>query len=142
MNQDNEKSKTKPAPVAAMPPQAGEAAARRDPWWWVERCVWTEAMLTRLTSREPADRVWFRLWDKTYAPANLQRAFHKVQSKGGSAGVDRWTVERMEKQLEPELAGLQVQLRSGKYRPQPVLRRYIDKPGSKEKRPLIPVTAQ
>ena len=87
MNRNDEENKTKPAPVAAMPPQAGEAAARRDPRWWVERCVWTEAMLTRLTSRESADRVWFRLWDKTYAPANLQRAFHKVQSKGGSAGT-------------------------------------------------------
>jgi hypothetical protein len=32
-------------------------------------------MLTRLTSGESADRVWFRLWDKTYAPANLDCAF-------------------------------------------------------------------
>ena len=38
------------------PKQAGEA---RDPWWWVERCVWTERMLTRLTSSESANRVWF-----------------------------------------------------------------------------------
>ena len=40
-------------------------------------------MLTRLASGEPADRVWFRLWDKTYAPANLQRAFDKVWRNGG-----------------------------------------------------------
>ena len=47
-------NETKLATVAAVPPskQAGEA---RDPWWWVERCVWTERMLTRLTSREPAN---------------------------------------------------------------------------------------
>ena len=69
MNQNNERQ---PASVAATPQQAGEA---RDPWWWVERCVWTERMLTRLTSGESADRVWFRLWDKTYAPANLDCAF-------------------------------------------------------------------
>ena len=48
----------KPTPVAATPKQAGEA---RDPWWWVERTVWTERMLTRLTSGEQADRVWFAL---------------------------------------------------------------------------------
>ena len=47
---------TKPAPVAATPQQVGEA---RDPWWWVERSVWTERMLTRLTPSESANRAWF-----------------------------------------------------------------------------------
>jgi hypothetical protein len=54
-----------PAPVAATPKQAGETRDR-DPWWWVERCVWTEHMLTRLTRSEPANRVWYSLLDKTY----------------------------------------------------------------------------
>jgi len=69
MNQNNEQQ---PTSVAAAPQQAGEA---RDPWWWGERCVWSERMLTRLTSGDSADWVWFRLWDKTYAPANLDCAF-------------------------------------------------------------------
>ena len=89
MNQNDD---SKPAPVAAAPRQAGEAHPPRDPWWWVERGVWTERMLTRLTSGESADRVWFRLWDKTYAPANLHRAFEKVWRNGGSAGADAQTV--------------------------------------------------
>jgi hypothetical protein len=59
MEQNDE---TKPAPVAATPTQAGEA---RDPWWWVERTVWTERRLRRLTTSEPANRVWFTLVDKT-----------------------------------------------------------------------------
>jgi hypothetical protein len=59
MSQNDE---PKPTPVAATPKQVGAA---RDPWWWVERCVWTERMLTRLTAGESADRVWFALWDKT-----------------------------------------------------------------------------
>jgi hypothetical protein len=42
-------------------------------------------MLTRLTSGESADRVWFRLWDKTYAPANLASAFDKVWANPTSA---------------------------------------------------------
>ena len=59
-DQNNE---NKPATVAATPQQAGEA---HDRWWWVERSVWTERMLKRLTQSEPANRVWFRLVDKTY----------------------------------------------------------------------------
>jgi RNA-directed DNA polymerase len=116
MNQNDE---GKPAPVAATPQQAGEA---RDPWWWVERSVWTERMLTRLTDREPANRVWFRLADKTYAPANLASAFAKVWRKGGSAGADAQTVAHFARHAEAELARLQEQLRDGTYRPQPVRR--------------------
>jgi RNA-directed DNA polymerase len=93
-------------------------------------------MLTRLTSGETADRVWFRLWDKTYAPANLQSAFSKVWRNGGSAGADRQTVAHFARQGEAELARLHEQMRDGMYRPQPVRRAWIAKPGSKEQRPL------
>ena len=130
MNQNDE---DKPAPVAATPKQAGEA---RDPWWWVERSVWTERMLTRLTERESANRVWFTLVDKTYAPANLQSAFAKVWRNGGSAGADTQTVAHFARQAEAELARLHEQVREGTYRPQPVRRAWIPKPGSQEKRPL------
>jgi RNA-directed DNA polymerase len=132
MNQNNEQQ---PGPVfrAVGTKQAGEA---RDPWWWVERCVWTAPMLTRLTSGEPADRVWFALTDKTYAPANLQSAFQKVWRKGGCAGADEQTVAHFERQAEAELARLHEQMRDGTYRPQPVRRAWIPKPGSKERRPL------
>ena len=129
----NQNDENKPAPVAATPPQAGEA---RDPWWWVERSVWTERMLTRLASRESADRVWFRLVDKTYAPANLASAFKKVWQKGGSAGADAQTVAHYARNAEAELARMHEQLQDGTYRPQPVRRAWIPKPGSTEKRPL------
>jgi RNA-directed DNA polymerase len=135
MKQTNEKQ---PAPVPRPDgaKQAGEARPPRDPWWWVERGVWTERMLTRLTAGEPADRVWFALWDKTYAPANLQSAFEKVWRNGGSAGADGQTVAHFERQAEGELQRLHEQLRTGTYRPQPVRRVWIPKPGSKEPRPL------
>ena len=93
-------------------------------------------MLTRLTSGEPADRVWFRLWDKTYAPANLASAFEKVWRNGGSAGADEQTVAHFGRRAEEELQRLHEQLRDGSFRPQPVRRAWIAKPGSKEKRPL------
>jgi RNA-directed DNA polymerase len=122
--------------VATPPKQAGEAAPPRDPWWWVERCVWTERMLPRLTSREPANRVWFSLMDKTNAPANLQSALEEVWRNGGSAGVDAQTVAHFARQAEAELQKLHEQLRNGTYRPQPVRGAWIPKPGSTEQRPL------
>jgi RNA-directed DNA polymerase len=131
-------TETRPATVAAATPpkQAGEATPPRDPWGWVERSVWTERMLTRLTTSEPANRVWFSLLDKTYAPANLQSALQKVWRNGGSAGVDGQTVAHFARHVEQELARLHAQLRAGTYRPQPVRRAWIPKPGSNEKRPL------
>ncbi len=138
MNRNDENITTTPATVtkATSPKQAGEAPARRDPWWWVERRVWTKAMLTRLASREPANRVWFSLMDKTFAPANLHSAFHKVWQNGGSAGADAQTVAHFARRAEEELQRLHEQLRNGTYRPQPVRRAWIPKPGSQEKRPL------
>ena len=131
MKEQNDENK--PTPVAATPKQAGEA---RDRWWWVERSVWTERMLTRLTEREPANRVWFTLVDKTYAPANLASAFQKVLANDGCAGVDEQTVAHFERQGQAELARLNQQLREGTYQPQPLRRAWIAKPGSPEQRPL------
>jgi len=130
MNQNND---AKSAIVAATPQQV---EATRAPWWWVERTVWTERMLTRLTSGESADRVWFRLWDKTYASANLASAFHKVWRKGGSAGVDAQTVTHFAKHAQEELLWLAEQMMGGTYHPQPDRRAWIPKLGSKGKRPL------
>ena len=136
MNGNNEHLKTTPASVVATSQQAGETPARRDPLWWVERCVWTEAMWSRLASGEPASQVWFRLWDKTYAPANLQRAYEKVRRNGGSAGADEQTLAHFERHAERELQRLHEELRTGTYRPQPARRVWIPKPGSTEQRPL------
>ena len=84
MRQNNEKPEltgtSASAKSAARP--AGDIALR---WKWVERSVWTERMLMRLTDGEPANRVWFTLVDKTYAPANLASAFQKVWANDVSA---------------------------------------------------------
>ena len=139
MNQNDEskvKAPSLPASVAAAPQPAGEAASPREPWWGVERGVGTERRLTRLASSESADRVGFRLGDKTYAPANLPSAFEKVWRNGGSAGADEQTVAHFGRQEGEELRRLHEQLRAGTYRPQPVRRAWIAKPGSTEKRPL------
>jgi RNA-directed DNA polymerase len=132
MNQNDE---DKPARVTETPKQAGEAN-QRPRWWWVERAVWTEPMLSRLTQSEAANRVWFSLMDKTYATRNLQSAFEKVWQKDGCAGADRQTVAHFAQHAEDELTRLQEQMRQGTYRPQPVRRAWIPKLGSSEKRPL------
>jgi len=130
MNQMNEEG---PAPVAATPQQAGEA---RDRWSWVEQSIWTERMLSRLGSTEEQDQVWFRLIDKVYAPGNLESAYRKVMKNKGSAGIDGQSIEQYAKAKETELSLLHRQLTEGTYRPHPARRVWIDKLGSKDKRPL------
>src|SRR2546427_12835625 len=106
MNQKDEskvKTPSQPATVAATPPQAGDT---RDPWWWVERSVWTERMLTRLTTGESADRVWFRMVDKTYGPANLASAFQKVWKNGGGAGAGKENAGHLARPAEEETSPL------------------------------------
>jgi RNA-directed DNA polymerase len=92
-------------------------------------------MLVGLETGIKGDK-WFRLMDKVYAKGNLQAAFWAVWRKKGSPGMDGQTVKRFEAQQEAELARLGEQLRTGSYRPHPVRRCYIPKPGSREKRPL------
>jgi RNA-directed DNA polymerase len=79
---------------------------------------------------------WFSLIDKVYALPNLRAAFQKVKANKGAAGVDRQTIEMFEQHLEENLDKLSRSLKDGSYHPQAVRRAWIDKPGSKEKRPL------
>jgi RNA-directed DNA polymerase len=79
---------------------------------------------------------WFRLIDKVYALPTLRRAFARVRENHGAAGVDHVTVEEFERDLEANLAKLSQELAAGTYRPQAVRRHWIEKLGSKEKRPL------
>jgi RNA-directed DNA polymerase len=80
--------------------------------------------------------VWFSLIDKVYRPTTLYAAWKAVRRNGGSAGTDHESVERFEQRLDENIAGLEEELRTGTYRPRLIKRAYIDKPGSKEKRPL------
>ena len=65
-----------------------------------------------------------------------------VKANKGAPGVDKLDFEYIEDVIGVDqfLAEVREQLKSELYRPQPVLRCYIDKPGKPEKRPLgIPV---
>ena len=59
-----------------------------------------------------------------------------MRANGGSAGSDHQSIKGFERDLEANLTRLEEELRSGTYRPKNIRRVYIDKPGSKDKRPL------
>ena len=80
--------------------------------------------------------VWFSLIDKVYRPQVLVQAWGQVRGKGRAIGSDHQSLEQFEAQLESNLRTLEEEVRAGEYRPRPIRRVYIDKPGSKAKRPL------
>ncbi len=123
---------TKPATVPVMATQAGEVRAH---WAWTEAAVWTERMLTALEQGVKGGK-WFSLIDKVYRPANLRSAFTRVKANRGVAGVDQQSSEMFEQHLEANLQYLASALKDGSYRPQALLRKWIAKLGSSEKRPL------
>jgi RNA-directed DNA polymerase len=121
----------RPTPV----PQAKQVGEVQAHWAWTEPAVWTERMLTALEVGVKGG-IWFSLIDKVYKPGNLQAAFAKVKANQGAAGVDHQTIEMFEAELDTNLSKVSQQLADGSYGPQAVRRKWIAKPGSREKRPL------
>jgi len=118
--------------IPGFPKQAGKA---QDPWSWVERSVWSQRMLNRLESTQE-QTVWWALWDKVCSPENLDAAILKVIVNKGSAGVDNQTTHQLAQDWDRNRNQLLGELRAGQYQPLPVKRVWIDKAGSKDKRPL------
>lgn len=103
---------------------------------WAHRAIWTDRMLATLLENKVKGGRWHTLIDKVYSELNLFCSAGKVLGKQGAAGVDRQTVEDFSQQEGEELERLHGELRDGTYRPAPVRRTWIPKPGSSEKRPL------
>jgi len=84
-------------------------------------------------SSENLDYVFRKLWGLVIDPRNLRMAFARVARNKGkrTAGVDRVTVRRILGSIGAEafVAKLRSDLRSGAYRPSPVRRVLIPKPG-------------
>jgi RNA-directed DNA polymerase len=121
-----------PAVVSETAKPAGEIRAR---WAWVEPGVWTERMLMALEAGVRGSK-WHSWIDKVYAIGNLLRSFQRVAANRGAAGVDHQTIEMFEQRLEENVGKLSASLKDGRYRPQAVRRTWIEKLGSKDKRPL------
>lgn len=113
--------------------QPGEAL--REKWDWVERSIWSGRMLEALVKGVKGG-VWFSLIDKLYRATTLYAAWATVKKNRGSAGSDHQSIKDFERDLAGEIARLAEELRTGSYRPRPIRRVHINKPGSKQKRPL------
>jgi RNA-directed DNA polymerase len=79
---------------------------------------------------------WHSLYDKVYRLSNLKAAWERVKANRGGGGVDRMSIAEFDKEADTRLEKLSETLRAGVYKPLPVRRTYIPKPGSTEKRPL------
>jgi RNA-directed DNA polymerase len=99
-------------PVAAE--GASSATVRRG-----KTCPGTEELMEAVVERE-----------------NMLNAYRRVVSNKGSAGVDGMSVEELKPYLQSHWGRIKEQLLGGRYRPQPVLRVEIPKPGGKGMRKL------
>ena len=118
-----------------VPERAKQGGEIRSRWPWVEPSVWTERMLEAL-ERGVKGGTWFSLIDKVSARRNLEAAWQQVRRNRGAAGADRVTIEHFGEHAERYLSELECEITSGQYRPTPVRRCWIPKPGTAKQRPL------
>jgi RNA-directed DNA polymerase len=79
-----------------------------------------------------------RLMEEVCERENANRALRKVRSNGGSPGIDGMTVDRLRDHLIHQWPGIKEQLLQGTYKPSPVKRVSIPKPGGGERKLGIP----
>jgi retron-type reverse transcriptase len=72
-----------------------------------------------------------RLFEELCTIERLRAGFRRVKKNRGSPGIDGVTIEDFESRLTEELSQLKVELDSWTYKPSPVRRVEIPKPGGK-----------
>src|SRR5215210_6665041 len=90
-----------------------------------------------LAAKRSPKRRFHALWDRIHRRDVLERAWRQVRENRGSAGVDRITITEIEESgVGAFLDQLEGELREERYRPVPVRRVHIPRPGRSETRPL------
>ena len=69
------------------------------------------------------------VWERVFQRDNLLRALERVERNGGAPGIDGMTVIEFRPYLKLHWSEIRAALDRGAYRPKPVLRREIPKPG-------------
>ena len=126
--------------VSASPADRGVLVRDKVP---VDKVRALQHTLYRTAKADPGRR-FHALWDKVLRRDVLWRAWVAVRRNNGAPGVDRATLDWIEKEygIDLLLTELSEALREGSYRPLPARRVYIPKPGTTEQRPLsIPTEA-
>lgn len=102
----------------------GMAARPTNP---IEKVRELQRALFRAAKRSPGRR-FHALYDRIWRSDVLRRAWERVRSNKGAAGIDGETLAMIERQgAEHFLAEVHDEIRRGEYRPQPVRRVYIEK---------------
>lgn len=83
-------------------------------------------------------RIYYSLYDRLLRPEALERAFRKVRSAKGAAGIDGQSLKDYQANYVEEMNGLLNELRGKQYRPLPVKRVMIPKPDGGERKLGIP----
>jgi group II intron reverse transcriptase/maturase len=92
--------------------------------------------LYRAAKADPGRR-FHALYDKVYRRDVLERAWGLVRANRGAAGIDRTTIQDVERYgVDRLLDELAADLKDGRWRPLPARRVFIPKPGREELRPL------
>ena len=87
----------------------------------LQRALWRAAKQSR-------ERRFHALYDRIYRSDVLGEAWKRVRAKQGAAGLDGETIAAIEQRGVAEfLEEIQGDLKTGRYRPAPVQRRYISK---------------
>lgn len=78
------------------------------------------------------------LWESLLSRENLARALRRVEANRGAPGPDGMTVEALRPHLKAAWPAIRAQLDAGTYRPSPVRRVTIPKPGGGERELGVP----
>jgi RNA-directed DNA polymerase len=103
-----------------------------------------QALQSKLScaAKQSSGRRFGALYDKIYREDVLWMAWQRVRANKGAPGIDQQSIEYIEEEIGVEAFLMRIgeELRRKWYRPLPVRRCWIDKPGKPDKRPLgIPV---
>ena len=103
-----------------------------------------QVLQTKLSraAKQSLDRRFGALYDKIYRRDVLKEAWKRVRANKGAPGIDEQDFEWIEQVhgVRKFLDALRRDLKRQRYRPKPVKRCWIEKPGKPDKRPLgIPV---